>query len=238
MGIDTSIGKRVSGLQQRLSLPVQAIIDDYASGRGVPAISSQHGVAPMTIRKLLIREGVEIRNRQIANEIVAANKTAKQHFNGIQTARNTRIQNVVDAGKNGTLSTAIGPGELEITNLLTKADIPFIWQHLVDGYLIDIAVDRIAIEIKSRSGNAISGLTSKRTEHLIECGYMMLWIVFNPIILIERHASNIIAIIQLARSNPPPLGEHWMIRGSLYDLSPDFEANECAVVKYTKKLSS
>jgi len=233
-GVDTAVGKRRS--TPRLDLPAEDIIAAYQAGHGTTALAAQYGVVPQTIRKLLIHNSVAIRSRFEANQLIAAFKTPEQHIAGITAARTVRHNNMVRASHDATLpNPAIGVGERELAATLKASGLPVRQQVLVDGYLIDIVVEDIAVEVTANVTHAAPSRNPSRFKKLIERDFMVIFAIIPNTAAFARQRQNFITTIDSAYRQPTVRGEYWVVRCGLHDTGTDYEANEWSCIKCTPK---
>ena len=222
------------GHNRREDLDQQAIVNDYLAGHGMPHLAKKFKASTACVRQIIIDSGTPLRGHQVANEIVAKNKTKEQHHSGVAKARQVRLRNLQNLTPG---NPAIGKGEQEVYDLLRRSDFGATRQREVDGYIIDIAIKKVAVEIKCKAGQLVTNGASERTMHLSKRGWLVVFVMFNDLAQLTSHASDLVAVLDAACAHPPALGEYWVVRSSRKQVTGSkLNVDEFSVVRYTPQL--
>lgn len=238
LGIDTSVGKRQGAASLRRTLPEQEIISLYAEGLGAPALAKRYGCSTATITGILARNDIPKRDGADANRIVALRKTREQHVAGIQNARETRARNMVYAATAGIPTPAVTSAEIVLGDIFSWHGFNPSRQVIIDGYLVDITIDKIAVEVKTRANIASTELETARSKKILERGYSFVFVSTTDTGSLHRHAQDLITLFHRLCANPPTGREYWVIRCALYDVGTDFEQDQWSVVRCSPKGST
>lgn len=203
-------------------LPDSEIISLYKGGMSELAISNKFNVSRNVIRLRLINGGVHIRGQSEANIASAANMTFEQRQDRARAANNAlrgTKQCVKGRRKRATNLESIGyenmtgMGEEDLKNMLESRSINFTWQKACDIYSIDFAIGNVAVELKcGPANNVTSDVKRGRIKHLRERGFFTIYVVFKCIESMIQSFDYIISLVDRANSNPPPVGEYWVVR--------------------------
>ena len=207
----------------------QALIDQaerlVRSGSTLTAAAREIGCTADVLGLYLRKRGVDTRR---------GSKIGYTH-----AAREVRFANMVRAAYDPLLDNpAIGIGERELAELLEAKDFPVIRQARVDGYLIDIAIENIAVEVSADFRKATPARHPGRFKHLVDQGFTFIYAVIPSIAAFERHREDFATTIEQAYHNPPVKGEYWVLRCGLYDRGTDYESDEWILIKCTPKIPS
>ena len=164
------IGRFKRGLipHNRLNLPEDEIVSAYQSGISELALAKQFGCSCGGIKNLLIRNGIERRSGSWANVLRMGRMTSEERNALIAVARKTRISNMREDSIRG-IGHGIGIGEREIADALIAKGWPVVRQELCEGYVIDISIGHIDIEVKFKRRGFMSQF-SERSEKLLKSG--------------------------------------------------------------------
>ena len=150
------VGRFKRGLipHNRLNLPEDEIVAAYHSGTSELALAKQFGCSCGGIKNVLLRNGVERRNGSWASVIRMSKMTVLEREEWMLKPRDARFKAMRDRA-NGNGGASIGIGEREISDALIKAGWPVTRQEVCEGYVIDISIGHIAIEVIQRRGQAL-----------------------------------------------------------------------------------
>lgn len=174
-----------------------SIIAAYQSGQSENAIAAALGLARGTIRKRLLRNGVEPRSYSPANRLanIHTDRTLNQAL-----ARNR----------------SVGRFEVPLLTFLIEHGWPADHQAPVGPYNIDILVGHVAVEVETVGSYPASiPNTRDRMEQIAHRGYRVLyvWMPRGRKSLVFD-CEQIEPWIALAQSNPAAFGQYRVIRGS------------------------
>lgn len=155
-------------------------------------------------------------------------------FSHAQEGRAKRHSNLKEAAINGSYNYAIGACERELAEILETNGFDIVKQHLVGGYMIDMAMDNIAIEVISKHAFSPISADINRNEHLFQNNFRLVFVHCRNATTLLRNTDNLITAFTEIRNNPPPIGEVWMIKCSFHDVG-NYEVNEFSIHKYKKK---
>lgn len=227
-----------SGLpaHNRLALPETAIVEAYIAGTSELALATEYGTSRLPIQRILRDHGIQRRSGSEANLVRMDRLDLEQRRELVAEARRKRVENMQDLSHD---NPAIGAGENEIAQLLEQAGYPIIRQQLVGPYLIDIAIDEVAMEIKLKPRRQASETgRNKRSEYLCERGKRLVIICFNDLACLLRHGNHILSLIDVIRRAPPIRGEYWVVRCYFEELPGDIELNEWSMIHCTPKTAT
>jgi len=149
-------------------------------------------------------------------------------------ARAVRHANMIAAAYSGTPNPAVSQIEHRLGNLLVENGIPIQRQVMVEGYLIDIVIDHIAVEVRAKHSSAFI-MREDRAKKLIKAGYGFVFIQIRNMQELDWHCQDIITTLQTIRCDPPIGREYRVIRCRLDDLGSDYQIDEFTVIRGTPK---
>lgn len=117
--------------------------------------------------------------------------------------------------ENGTCQINRGPGEAELIAALERAGHEPRPQVRCELYNIDIALGPLAVEVKSSGGRQAHGKERAKVEALFKAGWGVVYVHFSDATGIARGLDNVVALLEVAKRNPPPKGQYWVIRCGL-----------------------
>lgn len=196
----------------RAVLPESEIIAAYLTGESELSIATRHGISRNVIRRIILAHGIEPRTSSEANFLRMERTTASEREILTAKARQTRVQNLAADAFEDKANFSIGMGEKEIIAALTALGHTVIHQEVIDGYVIDIAIGNIAIEIRSKCYSTFIDERPERREHLFKCGKQIVGVAFRDYMCIVERMNEIVALIDFACRHPAPIGEYWMIQ--------------------------
>lgn len=217
---------------RRRDLPELEIKSKYSQGFGTSTLAKQYKTTALTINKLLVRLGVTIRKTGEANILAMARKTPEQRREQVANARAVRFRNMRELTPG---NPAIGRGENELAKLLMDHGFGITRQQPFQGYLLDLTIKNIAVEVKFASvGQHKSvGLSGERYKQLVKAGYHIIFIVLNDVDLLLTHGQNIVSALDQACCHPAPRGEYWVIRSCREESTSGYQVNQFTIIKYS-----
>lgn len=204
-------------------LPDKEIIALYKGGMSELALANKFNVSRGAIRNRLRDSGTHIRGQSEACALSLGQMTFKERQNRTRSANNAlrgteqcvegRRKRAVNLESVG-YEKMIGIGEKEFKDMLESNSIDFTWQKSCDIYSIDFAIGNIAVELKKSSivTNVTGDKKRGRIKNLRESGYTTIYVVFCSVESLIQSFDYIISIVNKASSNPPALGEYWVVR--------------------------
>lgn len=220
--IRTAYGIRTS---RKIDLPIDDIISEFNAGTSIKTLAAKHSIS----RDVLIRRfnelGITTRSISESMYIRMANTdakgrselTAKAH----ETVRNKSAEYFKALQTKGAFTKAktmskVGFMEGYVSGRLLNAGFKPIGQLPVGTYNIDIACGLVAVEIHNRTDHPHSPeCTRKRIITLLKSGWFVLYVKLNRQLTFNEVAMNkIVKACQLARLDPTPEREYWMIRST------------------------
>lgn len=204
-------------------LPNQEIISLYESGMSELALAQKFNVSRGAIRNRLRDSGTHIRGQSEANVVSMGQMTLEERQNRTRSANNALrgAKQCVEGRRkrafnleSSAYENMTGIGEKEFKDMLESNSIDFTWQKSCDIYSIDFAIGSVAVELKKNAKftSVTSDVKRGRIKYLRESGYTTVYIVFCSIESLIQSFDYIISIVNKASSNPPALGEYWVIR--------------------------
>lgn len=201
----------VPGNNARADLPESQICEEYVAGASELLLSRRYGCSRLPITKILVRNNVTRRSSSDANYLRMGRLSDAERQNLVAKARLQRFKNMAVAANDASVHNhAVGAGEREIADELERRGHSVARQQMVGGYCIDIAIGNIAVEVKLK---AIMGFSAKgkRTEYIIKAGKKLIFVIANDTDYFIYRINEIVAYIDEACRNPPPVGEYWVI---------------------------
>ena len=215
---------RWRGGQRRLDLPADEIIARYNAGESCKSIAANLGCTRPPIVRLLREHGVTVRGGGAANRLRFADASADQLRAITAAARAKRMQNLSAHAVAGDIA-AIGEGEREFFAALQAAGFEPVQQLIVDGYALDIACGKVAIEVKFSAGNRLCR-RREREVHLIKSGWRIVYVVLTDGWSAAR--DNFIAALEFSCRLPPAAGKYRVIRRSPENAPNEVDINDYA----------
>jgi hypothetical protein len=208
----------------------------YKTGLGTTAIAAKLGAprhAASNVRDVLIRRGL-MRGRSEAN-VIRFREDAELRSSITIKARKKRRRNLVAAAQGLNASYSVGFGEDAVVAVLSELS-PQRQLIVDDNYLIDIAVEKIAVEVTAFSTAAmLHAGNSARFKKLFERGFTIMFIVVNHLPTTAAHADDIVAAVKLAQTNPPTRGEYWVVKCTLEQIGSDTNVDHWSIERRTPK---
>ena len=212
--------------RERINLDVNNIVKKYKGGISEYELSKIFNVDRGTIRKRLIKQGVEIRSCKEASILRLSKMSFKEKqeltkkANEKMRAYKPSIQSQMKQAK--TLQKTKGrkgSGEFEVCQALKKMGLNPIHQFAINKYNIDIGLFPIAVEIHitTTSPHKIPFVKNK-IEYLTNHGWSILFIhVYSAIEITNIHIDYIFSYFHAVCANPALIGEYRVIgrRGEL-----------------------
>lgn len=203
------------------------IVTDYLAGMSTLAIRQKYDCAGQTVRTVLIKNKIKIRNGREANLLRMARTNRQGRIEMVKAAREKRAKNMEICAKNNLKNPAVGMGEREIGKGLEQRGYIIERQKIIKGYLIDITIGNIAVEIKysRRLGFSVTYRSElQRGIEFIKAGYKIIYVVLNNRILVENYLDDVISLIEEVYRNPASDCQYWVIR-CRFDNEPIGEPN-------------
>lgn len=198
---------------KRIPIDIPAMIARYESGASVNGLAKEFGISRAGIVLRLNEAGLTPRNR---HESMV--ERIRQTSDGERQRMTAHARNAGVASKETRL-THVGWGEDIVRDWLIARGVKPVQQLGFGPYNIDLAIEPIAVEIWSGPSHPLRVARSReKSELLINAGWTLIWIwVSRNRVLVERVADEVIAEIELARSNPSARGKQRVIRGNGHD---------------------
>lgn len=224
------IPRPITSGKQIKQLPNELIASQYNTGISELELSKLHNVSRGTIRRSLIKSGVQIRGQSEANivslgrmtfeERQQRTKSANNALRGAKQPRSGCLQRAITA-ESCANKHHIGHGEEDFAKLLAESGVNYIRQKAVDIYNIDFCIGNVAVELKHGRVNKSGGtdIVRGRIKKLRECGFITVYVYFHAVEDLAANFSNIIAHVNILNSNPSSLGEYWVIWSRFKDVS-------------------
>ena len=200
-------------------------IDDfltrYLSGESENKLAKELGVNRFTFRRRLIEAGITPRNQSESETIKWSQMAPATRANQVSAAHAAARGRVADfdelcrraAARHGKMSN-VSRQEIEVASLLKSRGVDIIHSFAVGPYVCDIGIPPVMVEIWGGNWHPKPN-EAERVKYILDSGYWML------IVSITKRcptstavADDIIAFLDLARSNPTAEREYRMIRGN------------------------
>lgn len=203
----------------------------YLAGESEKALAESLGVSRTPIRRLLLKAGVEPRNRS-AGMYVRMARTGPE-----ERARLTEAAHAAARGRTipfdelcrnalGTQSSVanISAYEYRLCDLLAERGVAYTQQRAYGPYNVDVTVGRVAVEILGGNWHA-SKSHGQRIRYLLDSGVDVLYIWSTGDFKIGPGAAeHVIAFAEEASGNPTSGGRYRVIRGN-GQLVADFQTD-------------
>jgi hypothetical protein len=210
--------------RRRKDIPFDKVIELYNEGKSELYISKTFNTDRGTIRRMLVKNNVVIRNGSQANIIRFQNSTIEERKKVTQKA-NEAMKNMpdsfhVESSKKQAITkqktqSKMGIFEDIIFNEFRKRKYKPVLQKAFDVYNIDIAVGNIAVEIHVNSSNPHTySFYRKRVEYLTNRNWNVIYVKITQGGLNRISIDNVCRIIDFLRTNPSLIGKYWMVRGT------------------------
>lgn len=189
------------------SAVIAEICASYQSGESELSLSKRFNVSRLCIRGTLIRNGIETRNRLVANRLMMSKRTPEENLRNTQAAHaatkgipqpEARIERIAQGReRNGR---HISDYEREVAKELVAKGFSIAPQKAVGRYNIDIAIPelRIAVEIFGGQWHAAGTHAvrfRKRTDYLINAGWLPV-IVWTSSSFARREVENRVLFVE------------------------------------------
>ena len=157
-----------------------------------------------TIKRALELNGIQRRTASEASAVRMGRMTPAERAALITPARESRTANLKRDARYNLRNPAVGQGEYQLAEALRAAGLPVEVQRECDGYLIDIAVNNVAVEVKFRRRyKSLIGLHGIRFKHILESGYTLVHVLLQGDSASSEQMNKIVAYIKRAsRFNP------------------------------------
>ena len=232
---------------QRKKLPDHLIVADYQSGMSEVKVAEKYGVTRPAVRNRLKEAGVHIRNVSETNLLAAARdtsenrqqrcKAANEALRGGHQPRAGRLKLSINKEITGGSRHLNGPGEDEFAELLGLRKIKFTRQKSVEVYNIDIAIRRVALELRTANHIPRTKVSLKRIEDLSKRGYRVLHVCFDAVEDLLWNADYIISWANRLNRKPTSGRKYWVIRSRFEKFSRDRDKrNQFTAVAIAPKL--
>lgn len=203
-------------------LPDQEIVRAYLDGASELELSKRYKVARGSIRKRLIKHGVEPRDQSTSGFVSASRMTVEQRQQRARAANDVvrrdghsleSLRKRAISAERSRIDHRIGVGEQQFCELLAQRGIEAIWQKAVDIYNIDVACGSVAVELRNGArGSHGRDVRRGRTEKIVEAGYAVLYIHFDELSDLLGNFEYLVAEIERARSDPPAGRQYRVVR--------------------------
>lgn len=206
-----SIPHKGFGANNYIALPIDVISARYESGETTVSIAADFGVDRLTIVKRLRKKGIVLRTASDCMRLRMSHTPIEIKRVWIENSRAKRAENMRACVLSGKPNPAIGEGEREMLEALTNRGYSVIPQDVFEGYLIDLSIGNIAIEIKTKGRQDFSegGIRLKK---LLEGGKRVFFVGFKSAACIAPCLDEVITHIERACGLPSVQGEYWVIR--------------------------
>ena len=197
------------------------VIARYISGQSARALAHALNVSHPTIVRILEDAGVERRGHSAAGIIRSAGETpeyrhARRMRASAKLCGRTKPNSAVvaaSATKEDRLSQKIGRWEAEVAVALRDAGHDVRQQVAVGRYNLDLAVNRLAVEIHTaKHGPHLNRFgRHERVERLRDAGWTCLY-VWCPRGVTDTDLEQIVAYVDVVNANPPTAGQYPVFR--------------------------
>ncbi len=222
IGVPVSKIGRYQG-HNAISLPVDEILAMYESGTSENMIAKHFNVSRNVIRRYLLSNNANIRTQSEAEKLKWSQMSDEQRTKQVESAhkaasgrtRSTLEKIKMAISREQSLANYhIGIGEPEFRQFLDKQGIQYIYQKAVDGYNLDFAIGKVAVELTAftgryRSSNAIQ---KQRIKNLFNRGYQVLAVEFDCVESLLNFASEIITHVNRINRFNSITRQYWVIR--------------------------
>ena len=219
---ESSTGSHTASLKRHSGI-VNAVVNRYTAGDSEKSLAAEFSVSRAVIRRILVREGIRPRGRSesmyLRMEHTPADErraltTAAHAFNrGRRKSADWLARQAI--GKQITLC-RVGNGEDIFAEWLRQRGLESIPQLAVSKYNLDLAIAPVAVEIHVSPANPLAiPRIRQRVKDLTELGWHIIYVwVTKSHFLSERAADDVVAFLQVAKSDPSSIGQYRVIRGS------------------------
>lgn len=213
----------------KVALPGK-IVSDYLAGASEKAIAAREGVSRSVIRKILLRNGVSVRNCSAAQFVRVAHLTVEERRRMAARAHASTIGRKVSfeslcrrARTNQTKLSHVSDFENRFADMLRKRGLTFQMQTAVGPYNCDFTSGSVAVEIFGGNGH-FTGRHHKRSEkrfnYLINAGFHVLIVVITRARPLTTAAADyIVAFANGASSDPSTPREYRVIGGGAQEMA-------------------
>lgn len=208
--------------KEKLDSISKDMISMYQNGESENSVAKHFNVSRNVVRRYIKEFEIKPRTQSEAEALKWSKMTEEQRnaqvkpahdsVRGVKKTEAAKIA-LAKARERIKYNSLIGPGEIELVQLLNDRGIKNVHQKAIKFYNVDIAVGNIAVELtldRSRY-TSFNPKEIKRAKNLLECGYYTLAVQFDKESTLIACGDDIIAAIDEMSRLEPFTSEYWVV---------------------------
>jgi len=198
------------------------LLQRYIEGESENALAKEAGVNRCTFRKRIIDAGIVPRSQSEAEKIKWGRMTPKQRKRQVAAAheaarnRDVSFKELCKRAntRQGNLAYNVSRSEIVLGRWLDSMGIDVVHNLAVGPYNCDIGTGAVAVEVWGGSWHPKPGEV-ERTKYILDSGHHMLIVDldYRRFPLSRSVTEYVVALLELASSDPTAIRQYWMVRG-------------------------
>ena len=200
----------------------------YHSGESVNQMAKTFNVSRPVINRWLRDAGLPIRGRKESSRIRWENISeeelemrrahAKKFFTGRKRSPEEQLR-AADTRARKALDGSRKRSHLEVLfgNWLADRGVSYVPEQVVAGYNVDFGIAPVAVELLGgnwHAANSRRAYHAKRTHDILNAGWSIIFAWSQSQVPIsEAAADQVVSLLEVASSDPAPVGKYWVVRG-------------------------